>query len=58
MDIGFIFWLLMLLAIIFHVGGYWGPYAGNPGYVRVNGIWLFVLLFILGWRVFGFIIRG
>jgi hypothetical protein len=58
MDIGFIFWLLMLLALIFHVGGYWGPYAGNPNVVRFNWLWLWVLFFLVGWRIFGFIIRG
>ena len=58
MDIGFIFWLIMLLAIIFWAGGYWGPYANNPTALRFNGIWVFILLFLLGWRIFGFIIRG
>jgi hypothetical protein len=58
MDIGFIFWLIMLLAIIFYVGGWWGPYADHPYLPRFNGIWVFVLLFLLGWRIFGFIVRG
>jgi hypothetical protein len=58
MTIGFIFWLIMLLAIVFHIGGYWGPYANNPGYVRFNGLWVFILLFLLGWAVFGFMIQG
>ena len=59
MTIGFIFWLIMLLAIVFHIGGYWGPYAGNPGYVRFSGgVWLFVLLFLLGCGGFGFMIQG
>ena len=58
MTIGFIFWLLMLLAIIFHIAGYWGPYAGNPNVPRFNAIWLFILFFLLGWAVFGFAIQG
>jgi hypothetical protein len=58
MPIGFIFWLIMLLAIVFHVGGYWGPYANNPTIFRFNAVWLFILLFILGWAVFGFAIQG
>lgn len=58
MSISFIFWLLMLLALVFHLGGFWGPYAGNPGYMRFNWLWLWVLLFLLGWATFGFIIRG
>lgn len=48
----------MLLAIIFHVAGYWGPYAGNPNVPRFNAIWLFILFFLLGWAVFGFAIQG
>jgi hypothetical protein len=26
--------------------------------MRFGGIWLFILLFILGWAVFGFAIQG
>jgi hypothetical protein len=48
----------MLLAIVFYGVGYWGPYADNPHWPRFNGVWLFVLLFILGWAVFGFAIQG
>lgn len=58
MTIGFLFWLLMILAIVFWAVGYWGPYAGNPNFGRFNGVWLFVLLFLLGWAVFGFAIQG
>ncbi len=58
MPIGFIFWLIMLLSIVFWLGGYWGPYANNPGITRFNSVWLFILLFILGWAVFGFAIQG
>ncbi len=58
MPIGFIFWLLMLLAFIFWWAGYWGPEAYRPNVQRFSGGWLFVLLFILGWAVFGFAIQG
>ena len=58
MPIGFIFWLLMLLAVVFYVVGYWGPYAANPNWPRFNGIWVFVLLALLGWAVFGFAVQG
>lgn len=58
MTIGFIFWLLMLLWILFGLysnredlrGGKYGATGGN--------LLLFILLFLLGWRVFGFIIQG
>lgn len=58
MTIGFVFWLLMLLWILFGLysnredlrGGKYGVTGGN--------LLLFILLFLLGWRVFGFIIQG
>jgi hypothetical protein len=61
MTIGFIFWLLMILWILFGFyvnwpdGGVWtrqhaGPIGGN--------LLLFVLLFLLGWAVFGFVVQG
>lgn len=58
MPLGFIFWLLMLLAVVFYLVGYWGPYANNPHWPRFNGIWVFVLLALLGWAVFGFAVQG
>lgn len=58
MSIGFIFWLLMILWLFFGLwsnrtqvqGGDWAPVGGS--------LLLFVLLFLLGWRVFGFIVQG
>jgi hypothetical protein len=57
MDIGFIFWLIMLLWILFWAFGNFTP-SGQPYWDR--GGWLvgFLLFFLVGWRVFGFIIRG
>lgn len=58
MTIGFLFWLLMILWFVF--GVYWtGPdfQAGRYGIVGSN-LLLFVLLFLLGWKVFGFVIQG
>ncbi len=58
MTIGFIFWLLMLLLLIF---GGWRGYgidaAGRP-YWFGGGLILWVLLFLLGWGVFGWPIAG
>lgn len=57
MPIGMIFWMLMILWLLF--GLYWnradlraGNYGGTGG-----SLLLFVLLFLLGWRVFGFVVQ-
>ncbi len=57
MSIGFLFWLLFVLYIIF--GGYWGfnRVTDRPGWFGGYGFTL-VLIFLLGWRVFGFPIQG
>lgn len=56
MSIGFIFWLLMILVLLF---GGWRGYADPGGryFVGVSFL-LWVLLFLLGWKVFGFIVQG
>lgn len=57
-SIGVVFWLLMLLWLLF--GLYWNRadiQGGSYGLVGGN-LMLFVLLFILGWRVFGWPISG
>ncbi|MFN4261308.1 MAG: hypothetical protein ACK4RK_18645 [Gemmataceae bacterium] len=58
MSIGFVFWLLMILWLLF--GLYWNRTdlrGGNYGLVGGN-LMLFVVLFLLGWKVFGFPIHG
>lgn len=54
MAIGFLFWLLMLLWLIF---GYFGvTYNEGPYRSRILGGWgilSFVLFMLLGWRTFG-----
>lgn len=56
MPLGTVFWIIMLLAFIFYWWGYWG---GKPPYWPMGtGLFVFVLLFLLGWKVFGFMIRG
>jgi Na+/proline symporter len=57
MPIGVLFWVLMIIWLLF--GLYWhrGDYTrGNYGLVGGN-LMLFVLLAILGWRVFGPILQ-
>ncbi len=55
MSIGFIFWLLMILWLIFGFiylrGADKWPFAAGSGF-------MFVLLFLLGWKVFGWPIAG
>lgn len=58
MSIGMLFWLLMILWLIF--GLYWNRtdlQGGKYGVVGGN-LLLFVLLFLLGWKVFGFILTS
>jgi len=55
MTIGFIFWLLMIIWLVFGIWSFrstpnW-PFAAGSGLV-------FVLLFLLGWKVFGWPIAG
>ena len=59
MSLGFLYWLLMILWLVF---GFWvfRPLPANPAsYAPFGGhMLLWVLLFLLGWRVFGFVIQG
>jgi hypothetical protein len=58
MSIGFVFWLLMILWLLF--GLYWnrGDIRGGNYGIMGGNLLLFILLFLLGWRTFGFIIQG
>ncbi len=64
MPIGILFWVLMLLWLLF--GLYWnwpggpsGQPAGSASFGILGGnLLLFILLFLLGWKVFGFMIQG
>jgi hypothetical protein len=58
MSIGFLFWLIMILWLIF--GFYWG-YSQGTGMAPMfygNHFVLWVLLALLGWKAFGFPIHG
>ncbi len=59
MPAGMIFWMLMILWFIFGLWWNWpDPAAGRAGFGPIGGnILLFVLLFILGWKSFGFVIQ-
>jgi hypothetical protein len=56
-TIAFLFWLLMLLWLLF--GLYWTWPADGRAFAPVGGnLLLFILLFLLGWKLFGFPIQG
>lgn len=48
MPIGLLFWVLYVLAVILSV--YW--------YGFVPGLVIFILIFLLGWKTFGFVVQG
>jgi hypothetical protein len=57
MPAGFIFWLLMLLWAVLGIGGpffYEGPHRGKM--LAGGSLLLFVLLFLVGWKLFGFVV--
>jgi len=58
MPIGMFFWLLMVIWLLFGPG--YGFYAETPNRKLVNGgnLLLFILLFLVGWKLFGFAVHG
>ena len=57
MTIAFLFWLLMILVLIFGILERTWP-ACPRGISLSNTVLLWILLFLLGWRAFGFPIQG
>jgi len=55
MPKGAIFWLLMILWVV--LGGMWYSGRGGPYGPWGFGLLGFALFFLLGWQVFGFVIR-
>ncbi len=54
MSKGLLFWILMLLWAIFAIAPLWGG-----GWIPIGGsLLLFVLLALLGWKLFGPPIQG
>ena len=56
MPIGFIFWGIFLIIIVLSLIGYTQGAAWQYGWA--NNIVVLILLFLLGWQVFGFILQG
>ena len=56
LSIGVVFWILMLLWLVLGFWFYW-PINANPR-PFAGHFFLWFLLFLLGWAVFGFPIAG
>lgn len=56
MPISFIFWLLMLLWLLFGLWRAW-PFSSDR-FAPAGDLLLFIVIGLLGWRVFGFPIQG
>jgi hypothetical protein len=58
MTLGFIFWFIMLLWLLFAIA--WNQGWGNIGTYGPlgNSLLLFILFLLLGWKVYGFPIHG
>jgi len=56
MDKGLVFWIIYLVALILWCVGLGGAVGPNWGFSR-GGLILFVLIFLLGWGVYGFVIH-
>ena len=57
MSIGLLFWVLMVLWFFS-----WATYTwGGPNYtwgLHASTLLFFALMFLLGWKVFGFVVQG
>ena len=56
MSIGLLFWVLMVLWFFSWGFNTWGG-AQSPWIIHVSSLLFFVLLFLLGWKAFGFVIH-
>jgi hypothetical protein len=55
MSIGLLFWILMILWLLCGPWPFWGPNSTRPFAFHFIG---FVLLALLGWKVFGPALHG
>jgi hypothetical protein len=56
MSFGLVYWIIMLLWLFGVLWAAWGP--AYPWWHTANGLVLFVLFLLLGWKVFGAPIHG
>ena len=59
MEVSLLFWILMLFWLVFGLAWNWpGRTWGGPYGPLGNNLLLFILLLLLGWRVFGQPLHG
>jgi hypothetical protein len=56
MSIGLLFWVLMVLWFFSWAMYTWGG-PNFPWALHANNLLFFVLLFLLGWKAFGFVVQ-
>lgn len=57
MTIGLLFWVLWVIWAVF---GFWTGWSVEPAHRRYalgGNVLLLILFFLLGWKVFGFVVR-
>jgi hypothetical protein len=58
MPLGIVFWVIMIVWFVFGMAVHFGAIAGAAAWGgAVSNLLLFVLFAILGWQVFGPIVR-
>ena len=57
MSIGLLFWVLMVLWFFSYLGNAYAP-GQYPWAIHASSLLFFVLLFLLGWKAFGFVIHA
>jgi hypothetical protein len=57
MPIGYIYWMLIILWVVFGLGYPWVVAEPNPHIARGSNVLLFVLLVLLGLQVFGSVVK-
>jgi hypothetical protein len=58
MSIGLLFWIIMIIGFIFYGFVTWRPVPGNPYFNAAPNYIIWILLFLLGWGIFGPPIHG
>lgn len=59
MPIGLLFWVIFVVWILFTGYVAWGDPANRPHWGVLGGnLIVLILLFLLGWQVFGFVVQG